>query len=156
MNSITIQPFARKLDIPHWIRELSQEYIEANTNECGSGWNQGIVPDSFFSLVNESLPVGGVCNIHDLEYGHIKDLYDRGLITFKQAEAMRKIADNRMRDNLNMVVECQYQIDVRRKSYCLWFWTSEKWRDNRARYKRLKWVKIYYTIAPFPNLRTDL
>ena len=144
LNSIMSQKFARHLEIPYWMRVLSQEFIDKNTNECGSGWNAKFVPDCFWSLTNSNLPVGGLCRIHDLDYWDIKDLLNKGLITHKQAESMRFDADNRLKANFEILINCQYEEDIEDGSWCLWFWTSDLWRAKRARSKRKVWAEEYY------------
>jgi len=144
MNSITQQPFADLLDIPQWMKDESQKFIDKNTNECGSGWNAWLVPDEFWSLINSDLKIGGVCNIHDCDYWLIIDLLKKKAISHKHAEVMRKTADDRLKKNFYTVIEAQYKIDLEKGSWCLFFWKSKKWKAKTARYQRKGWAKTYY------------
>ncbi len=117
--------YGHKIDIPSFIYNYSDSYIEAHSNGCGTSYNDILIPDSIIGV-----NICPCCRIHDLEYskgGSKQDKYN---------------ADRLFRKNMTILIKKRRDKILKKLKW--WQWVSIF--SVRKVYKtRLSIVNIYYT-----------
>lgn len=154
MNSLCkLKELFPDLDIPSFMFDLDQKYIDKNTNGCGDKWTKYLVPDDILGM--NGTPA---CDLHDLDYTRIINMWgsypDLTYFTNKLSKGHKIrvteckkamiLANERLKHNLIVLAQEKLKDELKSGVWSFFFWKSEKWQARLRHKERLKIIDWFY------------